>query len=146
MSNTAFRRNFSAILKRAGDKSEQVVRKVAIELQNSMILKSPVGNPDLWKSKPPPGYVGGRFRSNWQCGIGAANTSTSDAIGSDASGRTSTALQGWKPGQTIVLTNSLPYARVLEYGSHSSQAPQGMVRLTVNEYTKHLEKVIAELQ
>lgn len=129
--NADFKRNFSALLKRAGDKAELVVRKVAIELQSSMILKSPVDT--------------GRFRANWQCGIGAMNTSISAPPGTDAKGRTATALQGWKPGQTIWLTNSLPYSRRLEYG-WSKQAPGGMVRMSIQEYGRYLKKVVSELQ
>ena len=132
--NSEFKRHFAELLKKAGDKSDQVVRKVAIELQNSMILKSAVDT--------------GRFRANWTCGIGSIDSSISnktDKSGSATLNQTIGVLQGWKPGKTINLTNSLPYARRLEYG-WSKQSPQGMVRLTIQEYTKHLEKVVAELQ
>lgn len=131
MSNAEFRRGFAALLAKAGDKSDQVVRKVAIELQNSMIQMSPVDS--------------GRFKSNWAAGIGAINTDISATAGSDAQGRTGIALSGWKPGQTIFLTNSLPYSLRLEYG-WSKQAPAGMVRLTVQEYGDYLKKVVAELK
>lgn len=131
MSNAEFKRNFAALLKRVGDKADLVVRKVAIELQTSMIEKSPVDT--------------GRFRSNWACGIGAVNTSIANQAGADAKGQTATALQGWKPGQTIYLSNSLPYARRLEFG-WSQQAPSGMVRLSVQEYGQYLKKVVSELK
>jgi len=131
VSNAEFKRNFSALLKRVGDKAELVTRKVAIELQTAMILKSPVDT--------------GRFRANWACGIGAVNTSIANQPGADAKGQTATALQGWKAGQTIWLTNSLPYARRLEYG-WSKQAPSGMVRLSIQEYGRYLKKVVSELK
>ncbi len=130
MSNAEFKRNFAKLIQKVGDKADQVVRHAALELQSAMVLRSPVDT--------------GRFRSNWQCGIGAVNTTISEPAGSDAKGRTSVALQGWQPGQTIYLTNSLPYAHRLEYG-HSQQAPNGMVRLTVQEYGQHLKNVIARL-
>lgn len=145
MSNAEFKKRFSQIIKRTGDNAESVVRQTALQLQKRMIERSPVGNPDLWKSGAPPGYVGGRFRANWQCGIGAVNTSTAAQPGADGEGRTRTALQGWKAGQTIWLTNSLPYSRKIEYG-HSSQAPSGVVRLTVQEYGQYLKKVVSELK
>jgi hypothetical protein len=134
MSNAAFKRNFAALLVRAGSKAELVVRKVAIELQSSMALKSPVDT--------------GRFRGNWQCGIGGINTDTGsgeDKSGSAAVERTTTALAAWKPGQTIWLTNSLPYSRRLEHG-WSQQAPQGMVKTTVVEYGQHLRRVVGALR
>ena len=131
MSNAEFKRNFSALLKRVGDKADLVVRKVAIELQSSMIEKSPVDT--------------GRFRANWQCGVGSVNASVAAAIGSDYKGRAVTAIQGWKPDQTIYLTNSLPYSRRLEFG-WSQQAPGGMVRLTVQDYGQYLKRVVSELK
>ena len=140
MSNAAFRSNFSKILKKAGGNAEEVTRQAAILLQNNMIMKSPVRM--------------GSFKGNWQCGIGGINISGSerkdttplgdyDHVG--ASLATEGVLKGWKPGQTINLTNSLPYARRLEYG-WSQQAPAGMVRLTVQNYGVYLAKVVAEMK
>jgi hypothetical protein len=83
----------------------------------------------------------GRFRSNWQSGFGSANIDTGSPENSDAIGRASAALESWKPGQTIWLTNSLPYSRALEYG-HSKQAPGGMVRLTIQNYAAFLENAV----
>lgn len=137
MSNDAFRSNFAKLLEKAGAKAEAVVRKTAIELQNSMINMSPVDT--------------GRFKGNWQAGIGSINTDTSAAPGSDAKGRTVATLAGWAPGQTIFLSNSMPYARVLEYGRAngkpgSLQAPNGFVRLTVQAYKTALDKSVGSIK
>lgn len=126
-----FAADLNKLCAKAGDKAEQVVRKTAIELQGGMIDKSPVDT--------------GRFRSNWQCGVGAVNTTISDAAGSDAKGRTVAVLAGWKPGQTIWLTNALPYANRLENG-YSKQSPAGMVRLTVQEYGEYLKKAVRSIK
>lgn len=134
MSNEAFKHNFAALLAKAGEKAELVVRKTALELQSQMIQASPVDT--------------GRFRANWQCGIGAVNQTTTNRagkVGYAALGRTSEALQGWKPGQTIYLTNSLPYAKRLENG-WSKQAPAGIVALTVQNYANTLEKVVRSMK
>lgn len=134
MSNAAFKRHFAALLKKAGDNAEIVVRKTALELQGGMIEMSPVDS--------------GRFRSNWQCGVGVVNTATGAAIdktGAGAIGRTQAALGSWKVGQTIMLSNSLPYARRLEYG-WSNQASGGMVRLTVQNYSRALAKAVASIK
>ena len=114
---------------KAGDKVELVVRKTAIQLQASMIEKSPVDT--------------GRFKSNWQCGLGNANADTSAAANSDALGRTTTVIAGYKPGQTIWLTNHLPYAKRLENG-WSKQAPAGMVRLTLQDFHEAVKRAIGE--
>lgn len=134
MSNAAFRRDFAALLAKAGDKAALVVRKTALELQSGMVEKSPVDS--------------GRFRSNWQCGVGVVNTATDAAAektGTGAIGRTQAVLQGWRVGQTITLSNSLPYARRLEFG-WSEQAPGGMVRLTVQNYSAALAKAVASIR
>jgi hypothetical protein len=191
-----FAEDLGKVCANAGKKVEAVIRRTAIELQNGMIEKSPVGNPELWaansnalsnrknyniavdqlnadtRANPANltvsgklrkglsqyllkrqskkslkqafplvagvGYVGGQFRANWQCGVGAVNMTIIDPPGSDAKGRTKVALETWKPGQTIWLTNALPYAKKLEDG-YSKQAPFGMVKLTVNEVGEHLK-------
>ena len=130
----SFAANLNKLCERAKDKAHIVVRKTAFELQGMMIDTSPVRT--------------GRFRSNWAVGLGAINTSTDaapDKTGDAAKGRAQAALQGWKPGQTIYLSNSLPYARRLEMG-WSKQAPQGMVRLTVQRYGDALAEAVKGLK
>ena len=135
-----FAADLNKLCERAGEKAALVVRRTALELQSGMIERSPV---DV-----------GRFKGNWQCGIGMINTDTSqgeDKSGQGTLGRTATTLQGWQPGQSIVLSNSLPYARVLEYGRAngkpgSLQAPNGMVRITVQNYSEALRNAVAQIR
>lgn len=90
------------------------------------------------------GYVGGRFRANWQTGLVQKNddTSAQERGGSTQSvERCVSALNSWKPGQDIYLTNSLAYAKRIEYG-WSSQAPGGVVRLTVQNFEQHFKKAV----
>lgn len=128
-----FAENLRRICERAGDKAELVVRKTALELQSGMVEMSPVDT--------------GRFKGNWQCGVGGMVTAANDEpdkSGQGAIGRTNTVLQGWRPGQTIWLTNSLPYARRLENG-WSGQAPAGMVRLTIQAYGDALKRAVESM-
>lgn len=129
MSNEAFKAAFAKVLQKAGDKAEMVVRSAMLDVQGAMIEASPVDT--------------GRFKSNWQAGIGAVNLSVGDT--GDALGRTSAVLQGWKPGQTIWLTNSMPYAKRLEFG-WSQQAPQGMVRLAVQNFKSDIQRRAGEIK
>lgn len=148
MSNAQFKANFAKLLAAAGAKAELVVRQTAVALQSGMVEKSPVGDPSMWKGSAPEGYVGGRFKGNWQTGIGLINTDTSsaeDKSGAGSISRTVSAMQSWKPGQTIYMTNSLPYAKRLEYG-WSQQAPGGMVRLTVQDYARTLAQIVARMK
>lgn len=130
MSNEAFKAAFAKVLAKAGAKAELVVRKSMLDLQGAMIEASPVDT--------------GRFKSNWQAGIGSINSGVSDT--GDALGRTSAVLQGWKPGQTVWLTNSLPYAYRLEYQSWSKQAPQGMVRIAVQNFQSYIQKAASSVK
>lgn len=119
---------------RAGEKAATVVRHTALALQSDMVERSPVDT--------------GRFKSNWQAGVGQINRDTSaspDPSGSGAVMRTIQVLQGWKPGQTIWLTNSMPYAQRLEDG-WSRQAPTGMVKLTVQAYAEAVKRAVEAVQ
>jgi hypothetical protein len=90
---------------------------------------TPVGNPILWKNPAlaPDGYVGGRARGNWQATIG------SPFVGEDDSGNIMKAQSviPRRAGSVVYLTNNVPYIGSLEYDAHSSQAPAGMVRISV---------------
>ena len=36
---------------------DKIVRGTLISVSNNVIRRTPVGNPSLWKSKPPKGYM-----------------------------------------------------------------------------------------
>jgi len=133
MSNEAFKRNFAAVIDRVRDKAELVVRRVGLDLYTNLLMKSPVDT--------------GRFRGNWNVGVGsidAGTTAAPDPGGTVSIGTAAQKLQGAPLAGVIYFTNSLPYAKPLEYG-HSKQAPQGMVRLTVVEYGNYLRDVVQQL-
>ncbi|MBD1554709.1 hypothetical protein [Pseudomonas typographi] len=84
----------------------------------------------------PAGYVGGRFRNNWMFGIGSPDDSTTeevDSSGNKSRARISEGVIEFQAGEVAYITNSLPYAIPLEFG-HSTQAPNGMVRVTVARF------------
>lgn len=90
------------------------------------------------------GYVGGRFRGNWQFSIDSPATTEIDRI--DPSGNATLAeliaqVQALTIGQTAYIVNNLPYAVPLEYG-HSSQAPSGMVRVTLASFQRIVDEAI----
>lgn len=167
------------------------LREIIIEVGNSVIRISPVGNPEIWaqnavasqynkavddhnsglrsdpanltkggRLKPgrklndgmdisaPSGYIGGRFRGNWMFSIGAPDSTTTEEV--DPSGAKSTAriVAGaieFKAGDTCYITNSLGYAIPLEFG-HSTQAPGGMVRITVARFQQIVQEAIRNNQ
>ena len=140
-----FALDISRFAERAKDKMNLVVRKVAIDLFSRVILRTPVGNPSLWKNKPPKGYVGGRLRANWQCAIGNVPSGTlqlNDKTGQATINRMQAVALGLKAGETITLVNNLPYARPVEFG-WSKQAPAGMVGITVQEFNDAFNKALS---
>lgn len=112
--------------------------KTAFAILGNLIRRSPVGNPDAWKStdfgrlSAPAGYVGGHFRRNWLVSIGGFNESIVE--GTDAAGATTLASglaqikrhEAGKLGPNLVIQNNVPYANRLALG-HSEQAEAGWV-------------------
>lgn len=102
------------------DQVEGIVRAIAIELFSSVILDSPVDT--------------GRLRGNWRISLNSPKEGTVKIL--DPDGSTSIRkVEDTVYGANIVgkdieffLSNSLPYAAMIEFDGHSNQAPGGMVR------------------
>jgi len=91
----------------------------------------------------PKGYVGGRFRGNWQTSIAAPAAGVLDRIDpSGSAAKQDVAVNMGGAGTLTYLTNNLPYAQVLEYEAHSSQAPAGMVRVAMARITQKIPSII----
>lgn len=96
--------------------------------------------------KAPAGYVGGRFRGNWQLEFDSRPTGTLERI--DPTGNETMAaiigqMPGLEMGMKAYLVNNLLYAIELEYG-HSKQAPSGMVRITVERFQNIVRTAVQE--
>lgn len=113
------------------------VRKFVLKVAESLILKTPVGDPSRWKTKYKPlGYAGGTARANWQHGFHSFPLSFNDV--QDKSGsRTLDAIRRnvfvAEPFQVHYIANNTPYIQRLEDG-HSGQAPNGMLKTTLLEF------------
>jgi len=125
-------------------KMDLAVRKIALEMFRKIILKSPVDT--------------GRFRGNWQLAIGSVPEGTlelDDKTGTATIAKGAATVMGINAGDTIYFANNLPYARRLEEGGymagpkvvngHSSQAPNGMVALTIQEFQSIVSAIGIEL-
>lgn len=131
---------FSDDLAKFSDKAKgrmaDVVRKVVIDVGERLVMRSPVGDGTLWQTSPPPGYVGGRFRANWQYGYGSmppGDLPDIDKTGAASNTRIRSGVTGAPVAGIHYICNNLPYAQRLEDG-YSKQAPTGMVALTVVEF------------
>jgi hypothetical protein len=147
-SSETFALSLAAFAKKAPEQARTVMRSVSIDLLTATVLRTPVGNPDLWKSKPPKGYVGGRLRANWTVSLGAPDPTTTDAIdksGEGTIGAGTATINAADGSQAIYMTNSLPYALPIEYGHSGVQAPAGMVRGSVADFQAFVDRAAAEL-
>lgn len=118
----SFEIDIAKFVAKANGNVNLVIRKIALDLFTRVILKSPVDT--------------GRFRGNWQVAIGSIPSGTlaiDDKGGTATIAKVTAETLGLVAGQTITLVNNLAYASALEYG-HSKQAPNGMVRLTLQEF------------
>lgn len=144
---------FGSLVREWAEKKKLDIDKVAIafviQISTSIILKTPVGNPELWQSKAPSGYTGGRARNNWFSSVGAESTETTKSkakTGQAAIDRAKAKSKTLKAGQSFYLTNNLPYIRRLEYEGWSTQAPAGMVRISIAEAEQALIKAINSIK
>lgn len=97
--------------------------------------------------KAPDGYVGGRFRGNWQFSIDAPAHGDLDRVdpeGTQAIAELRAQVEALSIGQTAYLVNNLPYAIPLEYGHSSQTPPNGMVRTTVADFRRIMEDAAKE--
>lgn len=93
-------------------------------------------------------YVGGRFRANWNFSIGSVDNSFRihpDPTGAEATARLVAGAIEFKAGETAFIVNNLLYAIPLEFG-HSTQAPGGMVRVTVARFQQIVLEAIRNNQ
>lgn len=105
---------------------------IAFDLFRGLVLATPVGNPDLWRSlrgrKPPKGYVGGTARASWfvtptrpSAYPVVQNPPNKSAVNAEGESQ----LANLKESKQIWIANNLPYIeRIMEDG-WSTQAPPG---------------------
>lgn len=133
---TDFAADISRIVNLTQEKLKKFERGVVIGIGESLVERSPVGDPTNWAASTPvpPGYVGGRFRANWQYGLGSAPSGDLpdiDATGEVSRQRIMSGVSSIaQAGNVHYVINNLPYAQALEDG-WSNQAPEGMVKLTM---------------
>jgi hypothetical protein len=116
---------------------------------------SPVGDPALWKGKngrprkPPPGYIGGQFRGNWQLGVdvkpGGWLQGNIDPTGFETLAGNIARIPTHASRHSYFITNNVPYAWRIEQG-WSSQAPRPMVGRVRREFPMMLQSVVNDIK
>jgi Bacteriophage HK97-gp10, putative tail-component len=125
----SFSLNLKKLADKAGNNADAVVKKIALDVLSTIVNKSPVDT--------------GRFRGNWQLGVGSVDstiTSAESKDGAESKARAASELNGFKSGKTIFISNSLPYAQRLENGYSDQSPPNAMVKLTLIEFRRKLRK------
>lgn len=118
----SFGLQLGAFAKKAGGNCDLVVRKVAVEATARIVRRTPVDT--------------GRARANWTVTVGRPSYATTegfDKAGAATIAAAATAVAGFRCGPSVWIANGLPYIERLETG-WSTQAPSGMVGLTVIEF------------
>lgn len=117
-------------------------------LTKSGRLKRGLKRKDFKAMSAPEGYVGGRFRGNWQVTFDAPATGETGQIDPKGINTVTTGarviLQFASGKKSIYLVNNVPYAQRLEYGHSRHQAPNGMVRITIAEFHRMINKAARE--
>jgi len=143
----SFALDLQKFAEKAGQRADKVVGETVVNVATRIDQRSPVGDAAYWISKPPKGYVGGRFRGNWQLGIGsipAGELNMVDPGGTIALPAIIAAVPEDASGRVYYLANNLPYARRLEDG-YSRQAPQGIVGRTAIEFQQIVKEATEAL-
>lgn len=136
---TAFSAVIDKVIQKTGLTAEKVIRRVALDAFVRCIKKSPVDT--------------GRFRGNWNVGINTSDTfydvDKKDKQPYDSPPSPERFAEGQvqtlkaKVGDTIYITNNLPYAVPLERG-YSRQAPNppGIVKSAVSDIFGELDAIV----
>lgn len=99
------------------------LREATDNVFKEIVSRTPVGNPTLWKySYAPADYTPGQLKASW-----ALKYTYTDRLNS---------------GVFAVIHNPQPYAERIEFGAHSTQAPYGMLRLSLQNYANYIQEAI----
>lgn len=140
----SFKGQLAAFAAKSEKNMALATRKVLIDIGARIVERTPVGNPELWASPAPPGYVGGRARGSWQYSIHTPSIEDTNVIDPTGSVTNASIASDIKPIPAIhYITSNLPYMQALENG-HSTQAPAGMVGLVSVEFSNIVDVAIRE--
>lgn len=127
MTNIKVEVNLKQFLKQFGDNAllalqsaEKALNSATKIVYKSIIERTPVGNPALWHPPYwPKGYKPGTLKKSWEM-----------------LPKQGFSLKKSDKNYIVTIQNEQPYANRVEYG-WSTQAPYGMMRITVAEF-KHI--------
>lgn len=114
--------------RKVGVSGTTVAKRVGLDLFGRIVRKTPVDT--------------GRARASWNISLKQAERSVQPAA-QHTYPIPQVGVVSMKPGDTIWISNNLPYIVKLEEG-HSKQAPAGMVALSIEEVNLSMSKLERE--
>lgn len=122
--------------------SAKVLNSTVSDLYKKIVERTPVGNPSLWNWPAPRDYNPGTLKESWNISFNNVQRNVAGQFASTAQILGNNGLSfklGDKGQQVVVISNPQPYAQRVETG-WSTQAPQGMMRVSIAEYTSMLNQ------
>jgi len=139
----SFSKQINKIIKKTTKNTEKAVSGACLDITKEIIQRTPVDK--------------GRLKGNWIPELNSRpnySINTFDKTGSKTIAKAENKTNKIKIGDTYFLVNNLVYAPVVEYGlypkpgrektvdGYSTLAPQGMVRVTIEEVNDILKRAI----
>ena len=118
----------------------EVVKLIGIKAWTSLVFKTPVGNPSLWKSKPPKGYIGGQAKFSWNIQYKRPDTKTPVNWGGGIPNTPSIRVRN--DYEALYVTSSIPYMEVLEKAPGHSTQGHHMIKRTIGELNLELKTAL----
>ncbi len=139
-----FAKQMKAFAEKTKRRQSEVVELSLRELFRTVTFRTPIGDPTLWASAAPADYVPGTLINSWNTSLGPGSpiVRSPDSFAKDTFTQIDQIVK-FSSGRVTYFQNPTPYARRIEYG-WSSQAPQGMVRLSVRNFRTIVKRAIRQ--
>lgn len=149
MAKDNFDVEFKKASKRIIEKYDKVFQKSATELSKKVVDRTPVGRPELWKTRAPLGYRPGKLKGNWEASVGhdygSYNEGRLDPVGNKTKSAIRKAFESLKLRYEGILSNKTPYAEEIENG-YSKQSPAGMVKVSMVGWEDIVKKWVKRIR
>lgn len=119
------------------DMCSKIINSTIRELFKRIIYRTPKGNPNLWHPPYwPKGYQPGTLKAAWRLSFNGREGEGEGSISFKLKDNTI---------KVVSIYNNEPYAKRVEDG-WSTQAPTGMLRVSINEYKSLIEQYAREFK
>ncbi len=141
-----FLRKFKENQQLALEASSKTINSTLLHMYKKIVDRTPVGDPSLWNWPAHRDYKPGTLKASWKLSFNGQERATNGqfaSAGQILGNHGLTFKVGTSTKQVAVISNPQPYAQRVETG-WSTQAPQGMMRITIAEYTSIVDEQAAK--